>query len=144
MKIAAHLRGEKRPDLPFLGSVSYTHLDVYKRQSYILEIGDQLVKIEKDAYNRLVGAGFENSIGLIAYEMHDGIIVDGTLGKTFDMFLFEGCYNIEGYGGNADEGIQAWIDEHEGFADVYDYQYVCGDIASFGAKGTLTLSLIHT
>ena len=91
-----------------LNPVSYTHLDVYKRQ----------------AYNRLVDAGFENSIVLIAYEMNDGIIVDGTLGKTFDMFLFEGCYNIEGYGDNATEGIQAWIDEHEGFADVYDLSLI--------------------
>ena len=119
------------------------HYKSVSGNSYILEIGDQLVKIEKDAYNRLVGAGFENSIGLIAYEMNDGIIVDGTLGKTFDMFLFEGCYNIEGYNGNADEGIQAWIDEHEGFADVYDYQYVCGSIASFGANGTLTLNNLN-
>ena len=119
------------------------HYKSVSGNSYILEIGDQLVKIEKDAYNRLVDAGFENSIGLIAYEMNDGIIVDGTLGKTFDMFLFEGCYNIEGYGDNADEGIQAWIDEHEGFADVYDYQYVCGNIASFGANGTLTLDNLN-
>ena len=118
------------------------HYKSVSGNSYILEIGDQLVKIEKDAYNRLVGNGFENSIGLIAYEMNDGIIVDGTLGNTFDMFLFEGCYNIDGKP-NAEYGIDAWIAEHEGFADVYDYQYVCGDIASFGANGTLTLNNLN-
>ena len=36
--------------------------------------------------------------------------------------------------------IDAWITEHEGFTDVYDYQYVCGAIAGFGSNGTLTLN----
>ena len=115
------------------------HYKSVSGNSYILEIGDQLVKIEKAAYNKLEAAGFEDVIGLIAYEMNDGIIVDGTLDKTFDMFLFEGCYNIDGKP-NAEYGIDAWITEHEGFTDVYDYQYVCGAIAGFGSNGTLTLN----